>query len=138
MNHKKNEGAALLMLLFAISLMSVMYIGYLQLLTTELQISRNQKYSEQALYVADAGIENSIRMLRSNYDWSAGFTNQQFPSGSGNTFTVTVTNNYPVVVLNSVSSVNGRYARRIEARIIVSGPTLSAPYPVRIDYWKET
>lgn len=126
------------MMLFAISLMSVLYIGYLQLLSTELQITRNHSYSEQALYVADAGIESAIMTLRSNCYWSAGFTNQACPSGSGNTYTVTVVNNYPVVVLTSSSSVGGKYSRRIVARVIVSGPTLSTPYPVRIDYWEET
>jgi Tfp pilus assembly protein PilX len=130
-------GVVLLMALYAITIMSLLFIGVLWLVTTDLQISTNYLYYEQALFLADAGIEDALTQLRQNHLWSAGFSNVEFPAGSGNYYTVTVTNNYPVVVLNSTGTVRTNFVRQVAASVNVTGPPAASPYVVRVDYWRE-
>ncbi|MFH0731529.1 MAG: hypothetical protein V2A72_01230 [Candidatus Omnitrophota bacterium] len=130
----------LLLVVFIILVMTVLVIGYLQAATTETEIMRNHKMSTQALYIAEAGIEDAIYTIRQtgNSQWDAGFQNKEFPAGSGNTYTVVVDNsNYPSVIITSVATVSSTYQRGVEAEIAVSGPPTSAPYPVSMNYWKE-
>ena len=125
------------MTVFAIALMSTLVIGALHLTTTDLQIARNHQYDEEALYIAEAGIEDAIQELRSDISWDIGFSNKEYPSGSGNTYTVAVQNDYPTVVLTSTSTVRTSYSRQIEVQVYITGPPAASPYPVRLDYWKE-
>jgi len=108
--------------------------GLLLALTSDLRIVKNHLYSSKALYVADAGIEEAIAALRSDYAWDIGFTQKAFPAGSSSHYTVTVANTHPVVVLTS-TGVSVGFERTVEAKLIVA--ETSAPYPVRVLYWKE-
>lgn len=135
------RGVILLLTLFIILLMSILVIGYLEIAATETQIMRNHKLSTQALYIAEAGIEDAIYTLRQtgNHNWDTGFTDKIFPAGSSSSYTVTIDNSDdPNIVIVSTGTVPGAFQRRIEVEITLSGPPSSAPYPVNINYWKET
>jgi Tfp pilus assembly protein PilX len=129
------QGSALILTLLILMVMSILIISALELLSTDLQIIDNHLRDIQATYIADAGIEDAIYELTQNFNWSTGFTDKEFPSGSGSIYTVTVENNYPLVTITSTSTVSG-IQRTIEAQVEVYGST-SPPYSVKVIYWKE-
>ena len=133
----KESGFILLISIFAIALGSVLLGGFLMIVASTLQIARYHAWSEEALYVAEAGLQSSIAQLQQNSQWNTGFSNQPFPAGSGNVYTVTVANAYPVATLNVTATVHGSYTRRILAKVMVTGAPQATPYTVRIDTWKE-
>jgi hypothetical protein len=133
---KQQKGAALIIVLVAISLLSTFIISYQLITKTDLQIVSNLQNSEKAFYISEAGIEQAIMTLRSNHTWDAGFTDYEFPIDSENYFTVSVQNNYPNIVLFSEGLTNG-FTRQIELGLTISGPPEETPYPIEISYWKE-
>lgn len=149
MEIKNQEGVALLMAIFALFFITLLIVAFLDITTIDLQIIKNQTTSLKALYIADAGIEDAIYELRQDKGWgAAGFTDKEFPSGSGNSYTVTVStlqtigtppNEFYIKTLTStgtVSSGTTTAQRRIEAQTLVTGRTAGA-YKVRISSWKE-
>ena len=130
--HKK--GSVLLVTVFLIAFGALLVGGLLLALTSDLQIVKNHLYSTKALYVADAGIEDAIAALRSDYTWDSGFTQKPFPAGSTSHYTVSVVNTHPTVVLTSTGVAAG-LERTVEVKVIVA--EMSAPYPTRVLYWKE-
>lgn len=107
------------------------------ILLTELQIAKNDRDGKVALAAAKAGVEASINALQSNGSWAAGFSNQAGPSGSGYSYTVTVENVYPFVVLTSVGQPGGALSKTVRATCMVAGSPNTAPYRVRLDKWEE-
>jgi Tfp pilus assembly protein PilX len=129
------RGAALVMALIVMSMLSLLTVCSLEMLTLNVQIGNNHAHDLQALYIADAGVEDAIDRLRDNPSWDAGLSDIEFPAGSGNTYTVTIDNaEYPLVVITSVGIVSN-FQRSLEARVKVTGS--SSPYSVAITYWKE-
>jgi Tfp pilus assembly protein PilX len=130
------KGSALILTLLILMVMSILIVGGLELLTTDLRITDNHLHDIQATYIADAGIEDAIYQLSQDASWSTGFTDQEFPSGSGNLYTVTVLDNsYPLVTIKSTSTVSGVQCN-IEAQVEIYGAP-NPPYSIRIIYWKE-
>lgn len=128
------RGAALVVALIVMSMLSLFAISSLEMLTTNLQINSNHVHDLQALYIADAGIEDAIDRLSDDPTWDAGL-DEEFPSGSGNTYTVVVDNSeYPSVVITSTGNVPN-FGRSLEVQVEISGS--SAPYSVTTTYWKE-
>ena len=132
---RDSRGATLIIALIVMGVLSILTIGSLQMLTANIQISNNHIKDMQALYIADAGIEDAIDRLRDDPNWDAGLTDVEFPPGSGNTYTVTIDNSgYPSVIITSTGKVSD-FQRTLEAQIDISGS--SAPYSVTTVYWKE-
>ncbi len=133
-NRSDQEGVILILMVFIVA-MSTLFVGaLLRSHTSDLQITRNHLNSMKALFVADAGIEDAISELRADFTWNAGFTDQIFPSGDSSKYTVSVVNNHPLVVITSTGEANG-FIRNIEVELNIVEST--APYPVRVIYWKE-
>lgn len=131
---KEPRGAALVVALIVMSMLSLFVISSLEMLITNVQINSNHVHDLQALYIADAGIEDAIDRLSDDPTWDAGVS-EVFPSGSGNTYTVVVDNSgYPSIVITSTGNVPN-FERSIEAQVEISGA--SAPYSVTTTYWKE-
>lgn len=128
------RGAVLLMMVFLVTFSTLFVGALLRSHTSDLQIARNHIGSMKALFVADAGIEDAIAELRNNFSWSSGFSNKTFPAGSGSHYSVSVTNNHPKVVITSIGTADG-FVRTIEIELNIVETT--APYPVRVIYWKE-
>jgi hypothetical protein len=129
------QGSVLILALLVLLVMSILIIGSLELLTTDLKIMDNHLNDIQATYIADSGIEDAIYELRQDVYWSGGFVDKEFPSGSGHTYTVTIDNSsYPLVTITSTSTILGSQ-RTIEAQVEIDAA--SAPPDVRVIYWKE-
>jgi Tfp pilus assembly protein PilX len=133
---KGQHGAALVIALIVMTMLSMLAIGSLEMLTLNIQIASNHMHDLQALYIADAGMEDAIMELRSDSSWDTGFTDKEFPVGSGNTYTVTIDNSdSPSIVITSTGIVSD-FQRSLEAQVEITGA--SAPYTVEMAYWKET
>ena len=131
---KNKNGFALLLTLFLILFISMLFVALLNLFTTDIHITGNQKNDTQALYIAEAGIEDAIYHLRQDKNWASdGLAPVDFPAGSGNKYTVT----YPVNIgiISSVGALKAGYSKTIESKVSVSGT--APPYTVTFIYWEE-
>jgi len=86
----KRKSAALLITVFVISFMAIAMIGYMQIMTSEMEIMSNHKNSTKSLYIAEAGLQTGIRYcldnLISDTDWSDNdgsiYSNVSFSDGT--------------------------------------------------------
>ncbi|MBT3261810.1 hypothetical protein HOC37_03390 [bacterium] len=132
---KNNQkGVVLVLTVFAIAFSFILILGVLEISTIDLQIVRNYQKSVRALYIAEAGVEDAIYELRQNHLWNTGFTNKLF---ANETYTVTITNNYPNVIINTTSTITGNFQKQMQVQISISGPPYTPPYPVRVVAWQE-
>jgi len=127
---RKNNGSVLLIAVFAISLMSVLTIGIVEMHTEEVQLMQNQVNAVQALAVAEAGLNDAFAQIRASSSWTpdGSYTNKSFP-GYG-TYTVTREGSLPDPNITSVGTTSLGFKARVKADITIGN---SSPYVIRID-----
>lgn len=121
-NRYHRRSVALLISIFLMIIISSMVVLILDIEVTEMSITRNTIDLNKALYVADAGIQHSLGMLRANRTWRTGFPSPgvQFPPGSGNFYVVAIADGAGgEVIVTSTSSVRG-LTKTIRATISVA------------------
>lgn len=84
------QGAALVVCLFIVTVISVMVVGMLDSLTSELAAVRNSRDYEQAQYLAGAGVHHALAELEADSGFTGTLAAVEFPTGSGNYYTATV------------------------------------------------
>lgn len=128
----KQKGLALLLALFTLIIISLLVVAFFELTTIDLQIISNHFRKNQALYIADAGVEYAISRLTSS---RSSFNTPQivFPSGSGNTYRVTYSSSSGTITSVARLSSGQQVALSVKVSIVGS----SAPYTVRIISWRE-
>jgi len=125
----KKKGIALLLALFTLLIISLLVVVLFELTATDLQISSNHYLKNQALYIADAGVEYGLSTLKSGakiFPYTA-----ELPSGSGNTYSVNY--NASSGIITSTGRLSSGEQVRLEAKVSVTG----VPYRVKIIYWRE-
>lgn len=128
---KDKKGAALLLALFTLFFISLLVVGFLQIVTSDLQIMHNHYLRNKALYIAEAGTEYAFsRIRRRNANFS---TTRTFPAGSGNTYNVTYTRTSGRIT--SVGRLNSGEQASLETKVTVKGS--SAPFKLKVIYWRE-
>ena len=127
------KGAALLLAIFSLIIISLFVIAFLEVTTTDLQIISNHLTHTQGLYIADAGIEYAISQLRINNNWKKTPRPIELPAGSGNTYDVTYSGLSGKI--NSKATLNSGQEVNLEAKVSVKGN--ASPYSVKIIYWRE-
>jgi Tfp pilus assembly protein PilX len=120
----KNTGSVLIVVVFAIALMTAFVAGMLQLNAEQIQLMRNEVYAAQAMAVTEAGMADAFAQLRSSSSWTSGFNNKSFGGGS---YTVSVAGSS---IVSTGTSAQG-FASRIQADITIGGS--SSPYIIRVD-----
>jgi Tfp pilus assembly protein PilX len=117
-------GSVLLVVVFVVTLISVMVMGMLEVNTEEVQLMQNHVYGAQAQAVAEAGLNDALAEMRADANWNTGFASKPFDGGS---YTVVVKGS--TVVSTGVTSQG--YVAKVEADVTVSpdGP----PHVVAID-----
>ncbi len=123
----KNNGSALLVVVFVIALLSAVVMGMLQLNTEEIQLMHNQINAAQAIATAEAGLNDAFAEIREDSSWSTGFTDKSFNGGS---YTVSVEGALPDPNIVSTGTSPQGFVARVEADI-TTGTT--SPYIIRID-----
>jgi len=123
----KNNGSVMLIAIFAISLLSAIVIGMLEMNTEELQLMSNQTHLVYAAATAEAGLNDAFAEIRSDNTWNTGFTDEPFNGGS---YTVTVADSPPNLTVTSTGTSAQGFVARVEADITVGS---TSPYVIRID-----
>ena len=146
-NKLNNErGVALILAMMVMVALSLLTINSFELLTSSIRISRNHKDDIQALYVAEAGIEDAILDLRLLWSVSS-FTSRNL---DGNTYTLTVNTvsaetiyeaGYEAgeyLIIESQGTV-GNFQRTLTAMVKQIDTVEFAPlkYSVAVMYWRE-
>ena len=119
----KNSGSVFLITVFVVALLAVLTMGILQMNTEEIQLMQNQIYAAEALATAEAGLNDAFKELRTDPNWSTGFTDKAFNGGS---YTVDVNS---TTITSTGTSAQG-FVARVEADVTVG---TSSPYIIRID-----
>jgi Tfp pilus assembly protein PilX len=130
----KNNGSVLLIVVFAIAMLSVITIGIVEMHTEEIQLMQNQVNAAQALAVAEAGLNDAFAQIRLDSSWTpdGSYTDKSFP-GYG-TYTITYEGSLPDPNIISEGTSSLGYIARAKAEITVgsSGP----PHIIRIDNFR--
>ena len=117
-NKKRESGVALIISLFVLFLSSVLVVAFLDSLTTDMQITKNQSSMIEATYIAEAGIEDALYELKQDSGWDVGFTEKTFPDGSGSVYTVTIDNSsYPQISITSTAVLEAGFQRTMTATV---------------------
>ena len=87
---KNQRGGALLITLAIMVMLTIAAVFAVNIAKTDIDLSFNQLHSDQAFYVAEAGLAQSIRELNIDNEWHTGFNNVDFEDGL-----------YSVAVINS-------------------------------------
>jgi Tfp pilus assembly protein PilV len=124
------KGVALLLALLTLLIVSLLLVAFLEFTTIDLQITSNLLNRNQALYIADAGIEYAASRLRNNKNSFSQVI--VFPS-AGNSYSVTYSNTSGIIT--SVGRLSSGEQVSLEAKVSVVGT--SRPYRVKIIYWRE-
>ena len=118
----KDDGVALLIVVFVIALLAAVAMGMLQLNTEDIQLVQNQINAAQAIATAEAGLNDSFSRIRQGSDPNISST-----SFNGGSYTVTAVNG---TTLTSTGTTAQGFVARVRADITVGA---TSPYIIRID-----
>jgi type II secretory pathway component PulK len=125
---KNRRAVALLLALFTLMLVSLLVVAFLEITTIDLQIVSNHLSRNQAVYLADAGVEDALNRLKSSKsNFSSGLIT--LPAGSGNTYNVTYAS-----ASGRITSV-GRLSAGVQVTLEVKVPVTGTS--VKIIYYRE-
>ena len=127
------SGAALVLVIFAMAFVAVLAVAVLDVAATDLGILRNHQNGLKALYAAQAGLQTAIASLRTDCQ-SSGTVSGTI--GAGGQYAALIENNRPLVTVTSTGKAAG-FVRTVRARVVVAGPPFKAPFPVRVEWWRE-
>ena len=127
---RENKGVALILALFTMLFISLIVVAFLDIATIDQLIATNQIRDSQAGFIADAGVETAIYELRQDNTYTGTGVDIEFPSGSGNTYNVTVSGS----TITSTGTI-GDFSRTVEVDFLLIDSFF--PYTVRINSWKE-
>jgi Tfp pilus assembly protein PilX len=121
-----NNGSVLLIVVFAIALLSVLTIGILEMHTEEIQLMQNQINAAEALATAEAGLNDAFARIRQGNDPNISSTS--FYDG---TYAVTAgASTVSDLLITSTGVTSQGFTARVKADISVG---TTSPYIVRID-----
>ena len=90
MSPNPRRGAILLVILFLMALTAPLLCTAFEGQAMGLRCVHNDISARNALYIAEAGVNDAIAQILLDPSWRTGFSNKEFPAGSGHTYTVTV------------------------------------------------
>lgn len=117
LSRRSRHGAALLFALFVMTLASSLVVGTLDSQTLRYAALRNTIDWDGARYLAEAGLNHAFSELEKDITWRAGIPATEFPVGSGNSYTATVTDGPDGSVLVTATGTAGTFSRRLQASI---------------------
>jgi Tfp pilus assembly protein PilX len=129
----KNDGSVLIVVVFAIAMMTVLVAGILQLNSEQIQIMKNETYAAQAIATAEAGLNDAFAEIRANSGWTpdASYTNKSFPDYG--TYTVTYEGSPPDPNIISEGTTSQGFVARVKAEVTIGKSTSPNTYVIRID-----
>ncbi|RKX20406.1 MAG: hypothetical protein DRP35_06105 [Candidatus Zixiibacteriota bacterium] len=79
---KNESGAALIITLSLLMILSLIGITSIETAHTDVELSFNQQQAEKAFFIAEAGSNRAYVKLNNNNDWDTGFVNIQINDGT--------------------------------------------------------
>jgi len=126
---RNNNGSVLLIVVFAIVLLSMLTVGILQMNAEEIQLMQNQIRAVEALATAEAGLNDAFSRIRVDADSIVDFPFTE--SFNGGSYTVlAVEGSLPDPNITSEGTTSQGFIARVKADITVSS---SSPCIIRID-----
>jgi len=119
----RNKGSVMLMVVFAVALLSALVMGMLQINTEEIQLMQNQINAAHALATAEAGLNDAFFEIRGDTIWNKGFKDKSF---NGGLYNVTVDGG----TITSIGTTADGFVAEVEAEIITAG---GGPYVIKIE-----
>jgi type II secretory pathway component PulK len=117
----KDDGVALLIVVFVIALLAAVAMGMLELNTEDIQLVRNQINAAQAIATAEAGLNDAFSRIRQGSDPNISST-----SFNGGSYTVTASG----TTITSTGTTAQGFVARVRAGITIG---TTSPYIIRID-----
>ena len=127
----RNNGSALLLVVFVAALLSAVVMGMLQVTTEDLQAMSNQVFAAEAQEIAEAGMHDMLYRVRKNWQWQGYTVTENFSGGS---YTVTATGTMPNLFLESTGTSAQGFVCKVRADLVVDQS--SYPYPIRIENFR--
>ncbi|MFP4057486.1 MAG: hypothetical protein ACLF0G_11520 [Candidatus Brocadiia bacterium] len=114
------RGSVLLLVLFLMAITAPLVALMLEAHGAHLRCVHNDLSGHTALYVAEAGVQRAVAELLADPAWRTGFTDVEFPEGSGHTYTVAVadTSEGELCITSTAHTADG-YAKTVS--VVVSG-----------------
>jgi len=123
---RRNNGSVLLIVVFAVALLSALTIGILEMHTEEIQLMQNQVWAAEALATAEAGLNDAFARIRDGNDPNIAST-----SFNGGSYAVTAgASAVSDLLITSTGTTSQGFVARVEADITIGS---SSPYVIRID-----
>lgn len=117
---KNSEGTALLITLALIALLTGVVLMSADRSSTDIELSYNQLHEEQSFYIAEAGMERAVAVIKNNQNWRTGFANEPLGDGLYSVAVVDSTTNPALsdtIVLMATSTV-GTSSANLEAWMV--------------------
>lgn len=125
-----HNGSAFLIVVFVVALLAAVVMGMLQINTEEIQIVRNQIFAARARALAEAGLAETMYIIRQDVGgWETGFTKNLF----GGSYTVTVNGTKPDLTIESTATSAEGFIYKVQADLVVGD---ISPYAIRIDNFR--
>jgi Tfp pilus assembly protein PilX len=122
----KNNGSVLLIVVFAVAMLSVLTIGILEMHTEEIQLMQNQVNAVQALATAEAGLNDAFARIRQGSDPNIAST-----SFNGGSYAVTAgASAVSDLLITSTGTTSQGFIAEVEADVTVGS---SSSHIIRID-----
>src|SRR6188768_23416 len=112
---RKRNGAALMICLFIIFLVTLLVVNILDTLTLELSSVRNNIDYERALYLANAGVHAAAAELEATPAWRGAITDGAYPGND--TYQATVVDGMSGQVTVTARGVSGSITRTVVATL---------------------
>jgi type II secretory pathway component PulK len=110
---------ALLLCLFVLSIVTIWMVNIFESATVYQSALRNSMEYEQALYLANAGVQHAIAELENNLAWRGNVTSGNYPA-SGSYTAVAVDGTTSGTVEITASGVCGESERRVQVIVQVN------------------
>lgn len=122
----KNNGSVLIVVVFAIALLTAFVVGMLELNSEQIQIMKNEIYTAQAFAIAQAGIADAFGRIKASHSLPGNFNNN-FGGGS---YSVTVAGAFPDPNFTSRGTSPQGYICDVKADVTID---TAGSYVIRID-----
>ncbi|OHB59077.1 MAG: hypothetical protein A2173_08245 [Planctomycetes bacterium RBG_13_44_8b] len=125
---RKNNGSILIVVLFAIALLTAFVGGMLQLNAEQFQVMKNEAFMAEALAIAEAGLADAFARVRTDESLPGNFT-EDFGGGS---YSVVVTPPLPNPSFTSTGTSPQGFVSRVAADVTVDTDS----WVIRIDEYR--
>lgn len=122
----EKNGSVLVVVVFAIALLTAFVVGMLQLNAEQIQVMKNEIFAAQAMEIAHAGLADAFGRIRSAHSLPASFSSN-FGGGS---YTVAVAGVLPDPNFVSTGTSAQGFVSKIQADVTVD---TAGSYVIRID-----